>query len=114
MVEEAIVIDNGSFECRAGYSIDEEPRLRFRNIVMKSRSKMRETFVGSIDEEVDFCQVNSKSAFEQNVVTQLDVQETVFDYIFSKLGINSPLMNYPIILSEPLCCPQQSRSRGFI
>ena len=26
-----IIIDNGSFECRAGWSFDEDPYLRFRN-----------------------------------------------------------------------------------
>ncbi|VDK20063.1 unnamed protein product [Taenia asiatica] len=110
MVVPAIVVDNGSFECRAGFSNGSEPALQFRNVVMKSRSRMRETFVGLLD-EVDFSQVNSKSAFEQNTVTQLDVQETVFDHIFSKIGIKSSGVDFPVILSEPLCCPQQSRSQ---
>ncbi|KAH9284950.1 Actin-related protein 5 [Echinococcus granulosus] len=110
MVVPAIVVDNGSFECRAGFSNKNEPMLQFRNVVMKSRSRMRETFVGSMD-EMDFSQVNSKSPFEQNTVTQLDVQEIVFDHIFCNIGIESSGVNFPVILSEPLCCPQQSRSQ---
>ncbi|KAL5109166.1 Actin-related protein 5 [Taenia crassiceps] len=110
MVTPAIVVDNGSFECRAGFSNKNEPTLRFRNVVMKSRSRMRETFVGLLD-EMDLSQVNSKSAFEQNTVTQLDVQETVFDHIFYNIGIESSGVDFPVILSEPLCCPQQSRSQ---
>ncbi|CDI98418.1 Actin protein 5 [Echinococcus multilocularis] len=110
MVVPAIVVDNGSFECRAGFSNKNEPMLQFRNVVMKSRSRMRETFVGSVD-EMDFSQVNSKSPFEQNIVTQLDVQEIVFDHIFCNIGIESSGVNFPVILSEPLCCPQQSRSQ---
>ena len=27
----SIIIDNGSYECRAGWSFDEDPFLRFRN-----------------------------------------------------------------------------------
>lgn len=113
MVAPAVVLDNGSFECRAGFSNKNEPMLQFRNVVMKSRSRMRETFVGLLD-EMDFSQVNSKSAFEQNTVTQLDVQETVFDHIFYNIGIESSGVDFPVILSEPLCCPQQSRSRRSI
>ncbi|VDM31656.1 unnamed protein product [Hydatigera taeniaeformis] len=112
MVVPAIVVDNGSFECRAGFSNKDEPMLQFRNVVMKSRSRMRETFVGLLD-EMDFSQVSSKSAFEQNTVTQLDVQETVLDHIFYNIGIESSGIDFPVILSEPLCCPHQSRSRGL-
>uniref|UniRef100_A0A5K3F2W9 Actin-related protein 5 n=2 Tax=Mesocestoides corti TaxID=53468 RepID=A0A5K3F2W9_MESCO len=111
MVAHAIVIDNGSFECRAGFSNKKEPSMQFRNVVMKSRSRMRETFVGSVDDDMDVNQVNTKSAFEQNLVTQLDVQEIVFDHIFSKLGVQSNGIDHPVIMSEALCCPQQCRSQ---
>lgn len=35
-----IVIDNGSFECRAGWSFEEEPYLRFRNYVAKPKTSV--------------------------------------------------------------------------
>ncbi|KAM7535762.1 hypothetical protein Aperf_G00000093505 [Anoplocephala perfoliata] len=111
MARQAIVIDNGAFECRAGFSSINEPMLRFRNIVMKSRSRTKETFVGATADDLDLTQFNPKSAFEQNVVTQLDVQEAVFDHIFSSLNITDSGVNSPIIMSEPLCCPQQCRSQ---
>ncbi|VDO07266.1 unnamed protein product [Rodentolepis nana] len=106
----AIVIDNGSYECRAGFSVKNQPVMRFRNIVTKSRSRIKETFVGAPPGEFDYTQYNIKSAFENNVVTQIDVQESVFDYIFSNLNITSSGIDYPIIMSEALFCPQQSRS----
>ncbi|VDL59285.1 unnamed protein product [Hymenolepis diminuta] len=107
---QAILIDNGSYECRAGFSSSEEPVMRFRNIVTKSRSRTKESFVGAPPSELDYTQYNVKSAFESNVVTQIDVQESVFDHIFSNLNITSSEINYPIIMSEPLFCPQQSRA----
>ena len=33
-----IVIDNGSYECRAGWSFEESPYLRFRNLVAKPKT----------------------------------------------------------------------------
>jgi actin-related protein 5 len=32
------VIDNGSYECRAGWSFEEFPYLRFRNLVAKPKT----------------------------------------------------------------------------
>lgn len=111
MVGPAIVIDNGSYECRAGFSNKKEPSMVFRNVVMKSRSRQRDIFVGDVGEDFDFNQMNTKTAFEQNIVTQIDIQEIVFDYIFSKLGIHTSGINHPVILSEALLCPQNCRSR---
>ena len=35
-----IIIDNGSYECRAGWSFDEDPFLRFRNQVAKPKTSV--------------------------------------------------------------------------
>ena len=32
-----IIIDNGSWECRAGWATDKDPRLVFRNVLAKTR-----------------------------------------------------------------------------
>lgn len=32
------MIDNGSYECRAGWSFEESPYLRFRNLVAKPKT----------------------------------------------------------------------------
>ena len=36
----SIIIDNGSYECRAGWSFDEDPFLRFRNQVAKPKTSV--------------------------------------------------------------------------
>jgi actin-related protein 5 len=38
IVNNIIVIDNGSYECRAGWSFEESPYLRFRNLVAKPKT----------------------------------------------------------------------------
>ncbi|BHF71660.1 Actin-related protein 5 [Sparganum proliferum] len=88
-----------------------EPSLVFRNLVLKSRSRQKTVFVGELDPTIDPSQLNPKSAFEHNLVTQLDVQETVFDHIFQKLCSESPSITNPIVLTEALCCPQKCRAQ---
>ncbi len=34
----SIIIDNGSYECRAGWSFEDTPYLRFRNMVAKPKT----------------------------------------------------------------------------
>lgn len=41
-------------------------------------------------------------------------KEHVLDYIFVVLGINTPTVNHPIVLTEAPCTPQYSRSRKYI
>ncbi|VDL96001.1 unnamed protein product [Schistocephalus solidus] len=110
-MEYPIVIDNGAYECRAGFSSKPEPSLVFRNLVLKSRSRQKAVFVGEFDSTTDPSQLNPKSAFEHNLVTQLDVQETVFDHIFQKLCLESSSITNPIVFTEALCCPQKCRAQ---
>lgn len=38
-------------------------------------------------------------------------QEHMLDYTFSKLGIDTPRVDHPLLLTETLCSPDYSRSR---
>lgn len=35
----------------------------------------------------------------------------MLDYTFSKLGIDTPRVDHPLLLTETLCSPDYSRSR---
>lgn len=35
-----IIIDNGSYECKAGWSFEDDPFLRFKNIVAKPKTNV--------------------------------------------------------------------------
>ncbi|ESN91786.1 hypothetical protein HELRODRAFT_70073, partial [Helobdella robusta] len=106
----------GSYRCRAGWASKDDPLLIFRNVTFKQKNKKtleNEILVGN--DIINFDQVynHSRSAFERNVVTQFDIQEQIFDYIFRHLQINSvdSDMPHPLVITEPLSNPNYSRER---
>ena len=71
-----IIIDNGSFECRAGWLFDEDPYLRFRNQVAKPKTSVNRQIdamhlVGDEINEFDASKVARRSMFDKNVVYHL-------------------------------------------
>ena len=43
------------------------------------------------------------------------VQEQVFDYVFSHLGIDTDgRVDHPIVITEPVCSPTHSRQSMFL
>jgi len=92
-----VVIDNGSYELRAGFSEEEGPSLRFPNQLIRSRARLStdfETVVGDCQFNVkgyDFGRAATRSAFDGNVVVNFDVQEAVLDYVFDRLGFKGNL-----------------------
>ncbi|KAK3728451.1 hypothetical protein RRG08_017251 [Elysia crispata] len=109
-----LVIDNGTYQCRADWAINEEPRLIFKNLVAKQRGKRNqnevETLIGNDITNVEVVKWVLRSQFDRNIVTLFDIQEQVFDYIFSHLGVNTEgSVNHPIVLTEALCNPNYNR-----
>ncbi|KAA0184718.1 Actin protein 5 arp5 [Fasciolopsis buskii] len=97
-----IVIDNGAFECRAGYASHEEPHLTFRNVIYRPRMA-KSVLVGNDIEDVDSVRHLLKSPFLEYLLTGLDVQEHIFDHIFERLGVRSEGVAHPVIINEVLC-----------
>ncbi|GFO46785.1 actin-related protein 5-like, partial [Plakobranchus ocellatus] len=109
-----LVIDNGTYHCRADWATSEQPRLIFKNLVAKQRGKKNqnevETMIGNDITNVEVVKWVLRSQFDRNIVTLFDIQEQVFDYIFSHLGINSEgSVDHPIVLTEALCNPNYNR-----
>ncbi|KXS12636.1 actin-like ATPase domain-containing protein [Gonapodya prolifera JEL478] len=108
---EAIVIENGSWECRAGWSSEVTPRLQFENQVSKFRDRKagkHSIFVGRDLYSDKNAMSVARSAFDSDVVTTPDVLEHVLDYVFFNLGIRGAIQ-HPIVFTEPWCNPRQSR-----
>lgn len=95
-----IVIDNGSFQTRAGWAVPESvpvqepgsgaPRLLFRSVAARSRGAARsETQIGNDIPNLEPLRWLLKSQFDRNVVVNLEIQELIFDHVFTHLGINS-------------------------
>lgn len=112
----AIIIDNGSYECRAGWSFDEDPYLRFRNQVAKPKTSVNRQIdamhlVGDEINEFEASKVSKRSMHDKNVVFHIQSMEHTLDYIFSHLGLaNDTQIEYPLLMTEAMCNPNYSRS----
>ncbi|KYQ92147.1 actin related protein 5 [Tieghemostelium lacteum] len=101
-----IIIDNGSYQCRAGFSIDSNPRLIFRSLVGKLTAKSP-AIVGNSLKESDN-KLIIKSPFDSNILVHPPSQESIFDYIFYRLGIDRAIEN-PLLITEPTSNPSYCR-----
>uniref|UniRef100_A0A1E1XH64 Actin-related protein 5 n=1 Tax=Amblyomma aureolatum TaxID=187763 RepID=A0A1E1XH64_9ACAR len=106
-----VVIDNGSYECRVGWASDEAPRMVFKNITAKQRGKKEsEVQVGNDIANIEAVRWLLKTQFDRNVVTHFDIQEHIFDHIFSHLGISTEnRVDHPIVMTEVVGNPSYYR-----
>jgi len=100
-----IIIDNGSYNCRAGWSFDKSPYVDFRSVVAKPKSFNKE-FTDNVFLVGDECnlfetgKVQKRSAFDKNIMYHASSQEAILDYIFSHLGVSGDSVNYPLLMTE--------------
>ncbi|XP_077371256.1 actin-related protein 5 isoform X2 [Festucalex cinctus] len=106
-----IVIDNGSFQTRADWASVNSPRLLFRSVAARSRGAARsETQIGNDIPNLEPLRWLLKSQFDRNVVVNFEIQELIFDYVFTHLGITSEgRVEHPIVLTEAPCNPLHCR-----
>ncbi|RVD85314.1 uncharacterized protein DFL_003639 [Arthrobotrys flagrans] len=109
----AIVIDNGSWNTRVGWSSESAPRITFPPILSKYRDrKLARTFtlVGNDACADSNSRTAAKNAFDVNIVSNFDVMENILDYSFLKLGIDDEDgIGHPVVMTEALCNPTYSR-----
>ncbi|XP_068454146.1 actin-related protein 5 [Clinocottus analis] len=110
-----IVIDNGSFQTRAGWAAPaaefDSPRLLFKSVTARCRGAARsETQIGNDIPNLEPLRWLLKSQFDRNVVVNFEIQELMFDYVFTHLGIGSEdSVAHPIVLTEAPCNPLHCR-----
>ncbi|XP_013179735.1 PREDICTED: actin-related protein 5-like [Papilio xuthus] len=115
-----LVIDNGSYQCRVGWSIYDEPHLIFKNLIARPRKDRCKKDaeppvtppiqIGNDIINIEAVRFQLKTQFDKNVVTHFEVQEQVLDYIFSHLGIDSEgNVPHPIVLTEAFVTPNYCR-----
>ncbi|KAK6929361.1 Actin family [Dillenia turbinata] len=90
-----IVIDNGGSYFRIGWAGETDPRLVFRNIVLRPRHKTTGetvTIVGDQDPTLlryfDCTRSGPRSAFDNNVVYQFEIMEYILDFGFDRMGVD--------------------------
>ncbi|XP_063895334.1 actin-related protein 5-like [Helicoverpa armigera] len=115
-----LVIDNGSYQCRVGWSIYDEPNLIFKNLIARPRKDRCKKDaeppatppiqIGNDIINIEAVRFQLKTQFDKNVVTHFEAQEQVFDYIFSHLGIDSEgSVPHPIAMTEAFVTPNYCR-----
>ncbi|KAG2230003.1 hypothetical protein BDF21DRAFT_422391 [Thamnidium elegans] len=107
-----IVIDNGSNQCRAGWSNEKSPSMIFDNVVSKYKDRRLNENVLAVGMDAladPAAKSNARSPFDGNVVCDFEKMENILDYIFVVLGINTSSIHHPILLTEAPCVPQYSR-----
>ncbi|KHN98206.1 Actin-like protein [Metarhizium album ARSEF 1941] len=113
----AIVIDNGSWAVRAGWSFESAPRFSMPPIMAKYRDrKFGKTFsfAGSDCYADTTARGHIRGAFEAGtgIVSNWDVMEHVLDYVFLKLGLNESSdgsVDVPIVMTEAVANLPYSR-----
>ena len=86
------MVDVGSYETRAGYSLSDDPLLRFRTQVAKPKTLLSREIdalhiVGNEFSLFESSKLHKKSLFDKNIITHTNALEHIFDYCFSHLGI---------------------------
>ncbi|ORZ06107.1 actin-like protein Arp5 [Lobosporangium transversale] len=109
----ALVIDNGSWQCRAGWASEERPRLAFDNQISKFRDRKNNTTITYVGNDI-YADVlgrsNARTAFDGAVMCNPEIMEGVLDYVFIKLGIDTEKIDHPVVMTEPVCVPPYSRN----
>ncbi|XP_053610710.1 actin-related protein 5 isoform X3 [Plodia interpunctella] len=110
----------GSYQCRVGWSIYDEPHLIFKNLIARPRKDRCKKDaeppvtppiqIGNDIINIEAVRFQLKTQFDKNVVTHFEAQEQVCDYIFSHLGIdNEGSVPHPIVMTEAFVTPNYCR-----
>ena len=114
-----LIIDNGSSELRAGFSladpqrVSDSPYLYYDNLISKVRDRKKNVSILLAGNDVyadGLSRGGIRSPFDADVVCGWDAMETMLDYTFSNLGIDTDRIQHPICMTETLCNPAYSRS----
>lgn len=113
---QTLVIDNGSFMCKAGFATEEAPRTIVKSIIGSFKFGNSSIFFG--DEDIffgdDACKKSSslilKYPIEHGIVKNWDDMEKIFHYVlYDELRVDPE--EHPILLTEAIFNPKTNREK---
>ncbi|KAF8341684.1 chromatin remodeling complex subunit [Amanita rubescens] len=107
-----IVIDNGSSSFRWGFATASSPYVGI-NAVAKYKERRNNKLLLLFGEAIDAengAKGQTRTPWEGDILLNFDALENVLDYAFIKLGIDTPSVDHPILMTERLCTPLHSRA----
>ncbi|TFK81227.1 actin-like ATPase domain-containing protein [Polyporus arcularius HHB13444] len=107
-----LCIDNGSTHLRFGFCTSESPRTGL-NMVAKYKERRTNKPLLLFGEGIDIeggARSQAKTPWEGDVLLNFDALENALDYAFIHLGIDTPTVDHPILMTERLASPLHSRA----
>ena len=109
-----IVLDNGSYQCRVGFSSNSAPSLIYKNVVARNRSSKKDrdwdVQVGSDIKDMEAVRWMIRTPFDLDVVVNYSLQELLFDHAFKSLDLqHEGSIGHPIIITEAIANPHSCR-----
>ena len=118
-----IIVDIGSGEVKAGFSGEEKPKTIFKNYFgepkykkvlrtfNKDNQELNEQYIGD-DCEKYLGLIKLRFPVKHGVFEKEQDILSVFNYLYSKLGINSQeIKEHPVLITEPLLNPNVNREK---
>ncbi|KAF8876485.1 hypothetical protein BD779DRAFT_1613295 [Infundibulicybe gibba] len=106
-----LIIDNGSTTLRWGFSTSQTPQTG-PNVIAKYKERKNNKPLLLFGEAVDVesgAKGQARTPWEGDVLLNSDALENALDHAFIQLGIDTPTVDHPILMSERLCTPLHSR-----
>ncbi|KHJ92005.1 Actin [Oesophagostomum dentatum] len=113
---DALVIDNGSALCKAGFAGDDAPKVVFSSVVGRNRHPMVAIRFGNGESYVGHQAQNMRGVLslrypiQQGKVTSWEDMEKIWDYTFTSELRVSP-EDRPVLLTEPPLNPKRNREK---
>jgi len=112
----AIVIDNGSGVCKAGFAGDDAPQTVFQSAIGRpspqgltvTNMHQNDTFVGS-RAQVKRGLVTLRYPIERGIVTNWDDMEAIWQHVYNEL--NTVSQEHPVLLTEAAYNPKANREK---
>ncbi|XP_066149918.1 beta-centractin [Euwallacea fornicatus] len=118
IVNQPVVIDNGTGVIKAGFAGDQIPKCRFPNYV--GRPKHIRVMVGALEGDVFIGPkaeehrglLSIKYPMEHGIVTDWNDMEKIWSYVYSKDQLNTFSEEHPVLLTEAALNPRPNREKA--